>query len=446
MIEGSERAAPGPASVAIVGGGIAGLGAALGLQGACRTVLFEARPRVGGHILPHAITDPRGRPTAVDTAFVVFVPETYARLTALLEHLGVAHAPAVTTFRITDEPRALSFSAGELIRLCGGALPKECRRELLRLAQVLVRIRREGLGFIDDGSLSQWLDAQGFRPETVELGVLPWVASFWGLQPETVLTVSAKVALREIARNAGPYQMHRVVPSTQGYLDALVTALDRTEIRSQRVRSIRLGQGPSARPTISTDAGSETFDRVVVAVDAIDARALLADAPPRVGEVLGRFGYEPTVAVVHRDPSYLPADRSQWCTFHHRRRRDHDRTRSVTTWVLDLLHEWHADPSQLETPTLLATGDPGLVDEARLDPERVLAVYRHRHLVSTPRVVASLPELPALDEGQPFTLAGSYLALGGLHEDALASGVRAAGKIRRELGLPAATWPWPDEA
>jgi predicted NAD/FAD-binding protein len=436
--EAEPRASERP-SVAIVGGGIAGLTAALGLQGACRTVVFEAHERVGGHILPYPVTDPRGRPHAVDTAFVVFVPETYPRLTALLGHLGVAHAPAPTTFRITDELRGLSFSAGELVQLCGTALPAACRRELLALFGVLVKVRREGPEAIDDVALSQWLQHQGWRSETIELGVLPWVASFWGLQPETVLTVSARVALRELARNAGPLQMHRVVPSTQGYLDALVAALHDTELRPERALAVRLHDGPR----VETAGGSEAFDRVVVATDAIEARVLLAEAGSRLHEVLGRFEYEPTVAVLHRDTRDLPEDRTQWCTFHHRRRRDADRVRSVTTWVLDLLHEWHDDPARIEQPTLLSTGDPGLVDEARIDPARVLATFRHRHLVSTPQVVASLPELPALDEGQPFTLAGSYLGLGALHEDALASGVRAANKLRRELGLPPAAWPWP---
>lgn len=411
---------------------------ALGLQSSCRTVLFEGRERLGGHILPHPVDDPAGRPAAVDTAFVVFVPQTYPRLTALLDHLGVGHAPAVTTFRITDELRQLSFPAGELLPQCGKALPRACRRELLDVFQTLARVRREGLGFIPNVSLARWLDDKGYQPETIELGVLPWVASFWGLPPETVLTVAAPVALREIARNAGPYSMHRVLPSTRAYLDAMVRALSETEIRPQRVHEVRLHDGPGVR----THAGYERFDRVVLAVDAIDAQTLLPDADPEVLQVLARFGYEPTVAVVHRDPGHLPADRAQWCTFHHRRRRDGDRTRSVTTWVLDLLHEWHDRPTTIETPTLLSTGDPGLVDEARIDPTRVLAVYRHRHLVSTPDVVDALDALSGLDQGQPFTLAGSYLGLGALHEDALASGLRAAAKTRTELSLSPAAPAW----
>jgi hypothetical protein len=109
---------------------------------------------------------------------------------------------------------------------------------------------------------------------------------------------------------------------------------------------------------------------------------------------------------------------------------------------MDLLHEWHTDPVAIETPTLLSTGDPGLVDEGLVDPQQTLAVFRHRHLVMTPAVVDALAGLPALDEGAPFTLAGSYTALGALHDDALGSGMRAADKVRGELGLPAMAWPW----
>ena len=411
---------------------------ALGLQDRCDVVLFEGREQLGGHILPHPVDDPRGQAAAVDTGFVVFVPETYRQFTALAAWLGVEHAEAVTKFRITDELRELSFPAADLLRLCGKRLPKECRRDLLRLYQSLLRIRREGLGWIDNVSLREWVTAQGYQTETVELGVVPWVASFWGLQPQTVLEVAAPVALREITRNAGPNPMHRVVPSTAGYLGAMVARLDRTEVRHQLVERITTSEGPRVH-----GAGSEeAFDRVVVATDAIDARRLLVDAPATTHTLLEPFRYEPTVAVVHRDPRYLPEDKAQWCTFHHRRRQDHDRTRSVTTWVLDLLHEWHTDPEAIGEPTLLTTCDRDLVDRELLDPAKTLAVYRHRHLVSTPAVLDAVKRLPQADEAQPFTLAGSYLRLGGLHEDALVSGVRAADKVRNELGLSPFRWPW----
>ena len=112
---------------------------------------------------------------------------------------------------------------------------------------------------------------------------------------------------------------------------------------------------------------------------------------------------------------------------------------------VDLLHRWEDDPERIETPTLLSTGDPGLLDEGIIEPSRIIEGFRHRHLVMTPSMIDALAELPQLDRGQAFTLAGSYASLGGLHEDALNSGVRAARKVREELGLPAPAWPWSDD-
>ena len=418
-------------SVAVVGGGIAGITAALGLRDAARVVLFEAEPSVGGHILPVAVPDPRGNPAAVDTGFVVFVPETYPMFTRMLAWLGVSHAPAVTPFRITDDLRSLSFPAAELLELCGTTLPRACRRELIEVYRALLRVRREGLAWIDNVALGDWLDARGFDAATVELGVLPWVASFWGLQPETVREVSARVALREMARNAGPSGMHRVVPSTRGYLDALVASLGAVEVRRQRVSSVEV----EARPRVDAEA----FDHVVVATDAVVAGQLLG---PSVQAGLAGLHYEPTAAVVHRDARFLPPAREHWTTFHHHRRRDADRVRSVTTWLFDTLHEWCEDVASIDRPTLLTTGDTALLGPDLIDSETVVARFRHRHLVSTPTVVDSLDALPALHADQPFSLAGSYMGLGALHEDAVCSGMAAAEKTRAQLGLDAVSWPW----
>lgn len=420
--------------VAVVGSGIAGLTTVLGLQDVADVVVYERRNDVGGHILPVAVTDPAGRPTAVDTGFVVFVPETYPRFVKLLDWLGVEHAPAVTPFLVTDEVRGLSFPAAELLPLCGKAIPKACRRDLLRVYQALQRIRKEGLGWLDNVSLRAWVDAQGFQPESLELGILPWVASFWGLPAETVLEVSAPVALREIARNAGHDSMHRVVPHTGRYLDALRTRVSAT-VRHAEVQRVALG----GRPSVVTEAGSEPFDHVVVATDAEQATRLL-DEIPGLAEGLAPLRYEHTVAVVHRDLRLLPDSRVDWCTFHHRRGRAGGRAYACTTWVFDLLHEWTDDPTRIKTPTLLTTGSPDLLATGSIDPAHIVEAFHHRHLVSRPDVVDVLPRLPTLCDGHPITLAASYLGLGALHEDAIVAGVEGADRVRAALALPTKDW------
>ena len=415
--------------VAIVGAGIAGIGAALELQDDHDVVLFDGAPEIGGHILPVKVDGPSGEPAWVDTGFVIFVAHIYPRVCALLERLGVAHEPAATEFRITDDPRGLSFAPGELLRMCGKQLPKRCRGELLRVHQALQQLRKDGMSSIDNVSMAEWIERQGFCRETAELGVLPWVASFWGLQPETVLRVAAPVALREISRNAGPHPMHHVVPSTRAYLDALIAALAPTQIRRARVDRVTLDE----RPRVAINGHEEAFDQVVLAVGADDARRLLQDPPPRLAACLEVFRYEPTAAVLHHDAGLLPTDRADWRTFHHRRREDSDRHRSMTTWVLDLLHAWTGDPTTIARPTLLSTGDPGLLGNAIIDPALVHTRFEHRHLVMTPEVVEAVAELAPASEGLPVILAGSYCCVGALHEEALLSGEQAAARVRANI-------------
>jgi len=412
--------------VAIVGAGIAGIGAALQLQDDHDVVLMDGAPEIGGHILPVRVDRPQGE-AWVDTGFVIFVAETYPRVCALLERLGVAHEPAATKFRIDDDPRGLSFEPGDLLRMCGKELPKRCRMELLRVHQALQRLRKDGMGSVDNVPMATWIEQLGLCDETAELGVLPWVASFWGLQPETVLKVAAPVALREISRNAGPHPMHHVIPSTRVYLDALIKALERSEIRRALVERVTL----DGRVIVNGQA--EAFDRVILAVPADDARRLLADPPARLASVLETFHYEPTAAVLHHDTTLLPSDQTRWCTFHHRRREDADRRRSMTTWVLDLLHDWTDDPSTIERPTLLSTGDRGLLGDDVIAADAVHTRFEHRHLVMTPEVVDAVTQLEPATAGLSVVLAGSYCCVGALHEDALHSGQRAATRVRAAL-------------
>jgi uncharacterized protein len=85
--------------VAVVGSGIAGLGAAEALAAHARVTLFEAEPRLGGH----AHTVPvrlEGIRHGVDVGFLVFNERTYPNLIALFERLGVETAASEMSFSV----------------------------------------------------------------------------------------------------------------------------------------------------------------------------------------------------------------------------------------------------------------------------------------------------------------------------------------------------------
>ena len=78
----------GPQRIAIVGGGIAGLSAALVLQGPGRVTLYEAEGRLGGHA--RTVVAGRRGDQPVDTGFIVFNHATYPHLGRLFRELEVA--------------------------------------------------------------------------------------------------------------------------------------------------------------------------------------------------------------------------------------------------------------------------------------------------------------------------------------------------------------------
>src|SRR5690606_23857935 len=97
--------------VAVVGSGVAGLGAAWALSSAgsgCRVTLFESAARFGGHAHTVDVTlpDASGVPVThgVDTGFLVFNERTYPRLIALFDRLGIERAASDMSFSVQVPP------------------------------------------------------------------------------------------------------------------------------------------------------------------------------------------------------------------------------------------------------------------------------------------------------------------------------------------------------
>ena len=102
--------------IAVVGSGIAGLGAAWRLSKVHEVVLFERESRLGGHTHTHAVEQAGGR-YAVDSGFIVFNPSNYPLLTRMFDELGVLSQPTTMSFGVQDARTGLEYNATDLDRL-----------------------------------------------------------------------------------------------------------------------------------------------------------------------------------------------------------------------------------------------------------------------------------------------------------------------------------------
>ena len=77
-------------SIAVIGGGVAGLTAAYVLSARNSVTLFEADNRIGGHAPTHFLDRGDGNVVGVDSAFLVHNHHTYPTLCRLFSELGIA--------------------------------------------------------------------------------------------------------------------------------------------------------------------------------------------------------------------------------------------------------------------------------------------------------------------------------------------------------------------
>jgi predicted NAD/FAD-binding protein len=93
-----------PKSIAIIGGGISGMGAAYKLAPTNRVVLFEAEAQIGGHARTRRV----GNET-VDTGFIVFNYANYPNMTALFDELDVQVEKSDMSFRASINGGAFEY-------------------------------------------------------------------------------------------------------------------------------------------------------------------------------------------------------------------------------------------------------------------------------------------------------------------------------------------------
>jgi predicted NAD/FAD-binding protein len=128
-------------NIAVVGSGIAGLGAARALVAAHHTVIvFEANPRPGGHVYTF-----RHDNTAVDMGFIVCNRERYPLFFRLLAELAIDTRPTTMSFSVSLPHLDLEWGSESLSSLFADRRTVASRRHwrfLLAVVAISTRARR----------------------------------------------------------------------------------------------------------------------------------------------------------------------------------------------------------------------------------------------------------------------------------------------------------------
>jgi predicted NAD/FAD-binding protein len=409
--------------IAVIGGGVSGLGAAYMLAPENEVVLFEASKRLGGHA--RTVLAGRRGETAVDTGFIVFNYHTYPHLTQMFRDLQVPVKQSDMSFGVSIDNGGLEYSMRDFSSITAQKR-NLARPQFWRMLGDIVRFNKNAVAAAQDPDLplGEFLDQLNMGDWFRNHYLLPMSGAIWSSTPEQMESFPARSLVQFFDNHAlltpNTHQWHTVDGGSIAYVTRIAAA-----IRSAG-GEIRTGS-PIASVT-RTDPGveircrggvPEAFDEVVFACHSDQALALLSDPTAKEQSILGSIRYQPNRAVLHSDTSQMPIRKRAWASWVYKSTTNRPAARIGLTYWMNRLQG--LDPSD----PLFVSLNP----ETEIPDQLVYEETEFAHPVFDRAAIRAQAEL-RLVQGQNKTWFCGAWTRHGFHEDGYASAVAVVERLR----------------
>jgi uncharacterized protein len=419
--------------IAIVGSGISGLATAHALKGQADITLFEAAGYFGGHTHTVDVTLPGGQGQityGVDTGFLVFNERTYPNLIKLFADLKVETAKSDMSFSV-QVPRA----GGQPLEWSGSSLNSVFAQrqnlvssKFLRMLKDILRFNRVTTALANAKAeaammqpLGEFLRDQRFSNEFRDWYFLPMMGCIWSCPTDQMLQFPVATMIR-FCYNHGLIQVTNrpqwwtVKGGAKHYVEKIIAGIADKRLNTPVKQISRDEKGIQ----LSTEAGTEHFDKVVLATHSDQALSLLQTPSATEQRVLSAIRYQPNRAVLHTDTSVLPQKKIAWAAWNYERaaQTNLESSQVCLHYLLNMLQ-----PLPF-TQSVIVSLNP-LKEIAR---SHIMGEFDYAHPVFDLAAIRAQGEVAALQGQQSTYFCGAWTGYG-FHEDGLKSGLKVAEHI-----------------
>ncbi|MGI1662384.1 NAD(P)/FAD-dependent oxidoreductase [Palleronia sp. KMU-117] len=403
--------------LAVIGAGIAGMGAAHLLSRDHSVVLFEDGDRLGGHA--RTVLAGKNGDQPVDTGFIVFNYATYPHLTRLFAELDVPVAKSNMSFGVSIDGGRFEYA----LRSLGSLLAR--RRNAVtpafwRMIRDILRFNAEapGLASDPDMTIGDLLARLETGPWFRDYYILPFSGAIWSTPTQDILGFPAQSMLR-FFENHGlldpkkNHQWYTVDGGSVQYVNRLGASLDRRGVDIRLSAGVvgvrRTGMGVEVR----TRGGEwEGFDEVVFATHSDTTLSLLSDATGVERTALSAIRYQPNEAVLHADTALMPRRRAAWASWVYSEERGTRPDRiGVNYWMNSL------QPIPMNDPMFVTLNPTRAIREELIYDQVTFA-----HPVYDVAALAAQSTVRAINGQNRTWFCGAWMR-NGFHEDGIASAV-----------------------
>ena len=421
-----------PKRIAVIGGGISGLGAAYILSNTYQVTLFEAEKRLGGHA--RTVFAGKNGNQAVDTGFIVFNYPNYPELSQLFSELNVPIAKSDMSFGASLKDGTIEYALRNFDAIFAQR-KNVLNPSFVKMVWDINRFNTIGLTVADDESLTigQFLQRLKTGDWFRDYYLLPLSGAIWSTPTEKILDFPAYAMLQFFKNHAllsrsGQHQWYTVKGGSREYVNRLenVLAQKQVEIRVKTpVASVTRHQTGVVVKTYSCEP--QTFDEVVFATHSDDTLSLLSDPSKFEQRNLGSIKYQNNDVVLHSDVTVMPKLHKCWSSWVYTERKDKSTDKIDLPYWLNSLQ-----PIPLDDPLFVTLNSTHNIDQNQIYDQVTM-----RHPVYDVGVLNAQKDL-SLNNGYNRTWFSGAWMKSGFHEDGLSSGLDVAKSILAKSILPIA--------
>ena len=421
-----------PRRVAIVGGGISGLGAAWALShhpDRFDVKLFEARDRIGGNAVTADMPQADGSSIPFDISVTACIPSVYHHITLLMKELGIELIDTRFSYSVSYRGHVYAHDFDSDLR-------RELQPEIAKFQRILRRLHQFGrlsrspskvlnaLNPLNYVSMGMVLNLTGFSGDFRYKILKPMFVNF--LMATNVFDMPAALFARYLEffdiETATPMKTwdqgtRRIYESlSAGFVDRV--HLNRPVRKVYRQRSHVVVE--------DEDGARETFDEVIFACNANQTLMILDNPTMMERCILSSVRYESELhnhTVVHSDSSVLP-DNEVNCLNTRSNHIEQYGTRPDNYEITYVMHNQQPWAGRSDKPCLV-TYNP----ISRIDDEKIVGRWWFQHIVHDVRHVTLLVPLFRFIQGRRRTWHCGAHTLINSQETCLVSGLAAATQL-----------------
>ena len=326
--------------IAVIGSGISGISSAFILSSKYEVHLFEKNDYFGGHTRTINVLDDNN--LAIDTGFIVYNDKNYPDLIKFFNHLDILTSNSDMSFAVSDSFTKVEYGGKNLKSLFAQRSNivnlnfLKMIYEIYRFYKLCRIIKLDNLK--DDITISDFLDENNFSSFVKNMHIYPLVSSIWSTNQSDVINFPLKLFLNffnnhELFNFKDRPQWKFVNGGSNTYIKKILS-LNKFEysLKSEITNITRKVN----QIKIINNNKQLTFDFLVLATHADQAKKLLSDASLQEADILSKFQYTNNKAYLHSDTRMMPKNKKTWSSWNFIKNNNNSQHFTLSYWMNNL--------------------------------------------------------------------------------------------------------------